>query len=147
MVIRIYAITKNKNDDIKYIKLIEKFGVFIKVSNIFNKKINASQKISPKAAKSAYGIEFLKYLDSNARNIALHPSGKELDTYEFAKLIQDSNTNFFIGGAFGFNEDFLNKVESISLSKLTLNHDIAKIVLCEQIYRSLCIIYNYPYHK
>lgn len=147
MVIRIYAITKNKNDDIKYIKLIEKFGVLIQVINIFNKKINASQKTSPNAARNSYGIELLKYIDSNAKNIALHPNGKELNTYEFTKLIQDSNTNFFIGGAFGFDNNFLNKVNSISLSKLTLNHDIAKIVLCEQIYRALCIIYNYPYHK
>jgi len=53
-----------------------------------------------------------------------------------------------IGGAYGFNQEFLNKTQKvISLSKLTFAHKIAKTVLYEQIYRGHCIKNNHPYHK
>ncbi len=56
--------------------------------------------------------------------------------------------SFLIGGAYGFEEDFLNKGHAIiSLSKLTMSHKIAKVVLLEQIYRGFSILSNHPYHK
>ncbi len=56
--------------------------------------------------------------------------------------------NFFIGGAFGFEKDFLNQCDKvISISDMTMAHKIANIVLLEQVFRGLCILNNHPYHK
>lgn len=56
--------------------------------------------------------------------------------------------NFFVGGAYGFEDSFLKKSNAvISLGKITMSHKIAKVVLLEQIYRGFSILSNHPYHK
>ncbi len=55
---------------------------------------------------------------------------------------------FYIGGAYGLEEEFLKKSDKIiSLGKITMSHKIAKAVLLEQIYRGFSILSNHPYHK
>ena len=90
----------------------------------------------------------MSYL-SKSFNIILHPDGKIIDSYEFSKLLDDKIAiKFFIGGAYGFEKDFLNKGDVvISLGALTMSHKIAKVVLLEQIYRGFSILTNHPYHK
>lgn len=147
--IKIYAISKKKSSLVKETaKNITRFGVAIDVINIFNNKINIAQKTSSSCAKAAYSDELSKYIKNDIFNIALDVYGKETNSYGFCDLIKDKDeVNFFIGGAFGFESGFLSKMNTISLSKLTFSHDIALIILYEQIYRALCIINNHPYHK
>jgi 23S rRNA (pseudouridine1915-N3)-methyltransferase len=85
----------------------------------------------------------------NGYNIALDVLGKKVDSFGFAKLLENQpNINFFIGGAFGFERDFLKKCNTIvTLSDLTMAHKIANLVLQEQLFRALCILNNHPYHK
>jgi 23S rRNA (pseudouridine1915-N3)-methyltransferase len=83
--------------------------------------------------------------------ILLDESGKQFTTLEFARFIEEKigklNLIFFIGGPFGFpSEISLPSPVKISLSKMTLNHQIARILLLEQIYRSFKIIRGEPYH-
>ena len=80
-------------------------------------------------------------------NIILTPEGKLVDSFEFSNFFEHSKINFFIAGAYGFEEEFKKKGINISLSPLTMSHKIAKIVLFEQIYRALAIKNNHPYHK
>ena len=82
-------------------------------------------------------------------NIALDPASREVDSHEFANLLKDSATiNFFIGGAYGFERDFLAKCNTaVSFGKITLSHKLVKVVLLEQIFRGLTINNNHPYHK
>jgi 23S rRNA (pseudouridine1915-N3)-methyltransferase len=82
-------------------------------------------------------------------NIALHPSAKEVDSYEFANLLKDrQEINLFIGGAYGFERGFIDKCNNtISFGKITLSHKLVKVVLMEQIFRGLSINHNHPYHK
>ena len=72
-----------------------------------------------------------------------------VDSFKFANLLKDKQTiNFFIGGAYGLEEEFKNRCDiKISLTPLTLSHKIAKIMLFEQIFRGLAINNNHPYHK
>ncbi|WP_457569436.1 23S rRNA (pseudouridine(1915)-N(3))-methyltransferase RlmH [Desulfurobacterium sp.] len=81
--------------------------------------------------------------------IALDERGKELNSKEFAKLLQKHRyISFLIGGADGLSEDVKKEADMLlSLSKLTLQHDIARIVLLEQIYRGFQIIKGTPYHR
>ncbi|MBP9044226.1 MAG: 23S rRNA (pseudouridine(1915)-N(3))-methyltransferase RlmH [Spirochaetes bacterium] len=93
-------------------------------------------------------------IDKNNFNIILDGRGKELSSLEFATFIsqtisrQNKDIAFFIGGADGFDEEFLKKGNFIlSLSKLTFPHELARVILLEQIYRAFTIINNEKYHK
>ncbi len=96
----------------------------------------------------AYTKALNKFL-TNGYNIALSPDSKLIDSFEFSNLIKDkSKINLFIGGAFGFEKDFVNKCNSsISFGKITMSHKLTKVVLLEQLFRALSILNNHPYHK
>ncbi len=120
----------------------------VEVHSLFNKQIGKAQTIGQKESQKAYNDLFIPKLN-NGYNIALDVLGKKLDSFKFSDLFTNNvNINFFIGGAYGFDREFLLKCDkAISLSELTFAHKIANIVLCEQIFRSLCILNNHPYHK
>jgi len=120
----------------------------VEVHSLFNKQISKAQTIGQKEAQQSYNEIFIPKLETGY-NIALDVLGNKVDSYKFATLIENkTNINFFIGGAYGFDREFLTKCDkTISLSDLTMAHKIANIVLCEQIFRSLCILNNHPYHK
>jgi 23S rRNA (pseudouridine1915-N3)-methyltransferase len=81
--------------------------------------------------------------------VILDERGKELTSREFSELLlRNSYITFVIGGADGISENLKKRGNFIlSLSKLTLQHDIARLVLLEQIYRGLEIIRGSPYHR
>ncbi|PAF47414.1 hypothetical protein BKH41_07480 [Helicobacter sp. 12S02232-10] len=147
----LYSITKT-NQELNlfvqhYQKQCKQFGVNLIVQDIMNAEISNAQKISEKNAKQSYTKAFQPFM-TEGKNIALHPRGKILDSIEFSALFENqSKINFFIGGAYGFEEDFLKKCFPVSLSLLTFSHKIVKIILCEQIYRAFSIINCHPYHK
>ncbi|HET7205167.1 MAG TPA: 23S rRNA (pseudouridine(1915)-N(3))-methyltransferase RlmH [Terriglobales bacterium] len=85
--------------------------------------------------------------------IILDSRGKELSSEEFAKFLQDyQNTNpqpllFGIGGSDGFSTHARRSAYSLlSLGKMTLAHELARIVLLEQLYRAFTILKGHPYH-
>lgn len=85
-----------------------------------------------------------KYL--NNTTFVLDEKGKELSSKEFAKFIKKhEEITFIIGGANGIDESI--KKQAISLSKMTFIHEMTRLILLEQIYRSYMIINNRPYHK
>jgi 23S rRNA (pseudouridine1915-N3)-methyltransferase len=131
----------------EHIKMISRFA---KVDDIelFPKEIVKAHTISPEASKSAYS-KLLEPMIGKIYSIALHPDGKKIDSLAFSKLISDKIAiQFFIGGAYGFEESFVSKCDSvISLSEMTMSHKIAKAVLLEQIYRAFSLLSNHPYHK
>ena len=142
MQINVYSI--EKKEDYKNIidDFIKKSNQFAKVKNITLYSKNLAKTDNP---KKEYSKLFEKYLDGF--NIILSPDGELVDSFEFAKLFNHSKINFFIAGAYGFEEEFKKKGKVISLSPLTMSHKIAKLVLFEQIYRALSIKNNHPYHK
>lgn len=87
------------------------------------------------------------------KKILLDIKGKELTSEEFAKRIEllsqvSSTLTFIIGGSYGVSEDVKQKVdEKISLGKITLPHNLARVVLLEQIYRGFMINSGSKYHK
>ena len=154
MKINVIIIDKKGKDQL-YAPLIEHFCKMAKpyaqvnVIELFDKEIAKAQDISPDAAKKSYSRAFEKYAGSGSYRIALNPSSRELDSFEFAKLLKDRGVvNFFIGGAYGLEEGFLAQCDkAISFGKITLSHKLVKVVLMEQIFRGLAINHNHPYHK
>lgn len=152
MKINIYQIVKKSDDKFEpivkeFIKMTNRWGK-VEIHNMFNKQISKAQTIGQKESQIAYNDVFIPKL-SQGYNIALDVLGKNVDSFKFSQLLENKITiNFFIGGAYGFNKDFLEKCDNIiSLSSLTFAHKIANIILCEQIFRGLSIINNHPYHK
>jgi len=152
MKIEIISIAKKEKSvyDPLYKNLKKMTSRFTKLQDteIFPKDVAKAHTISPEASQKAYSKALEGYLDKGFC-IMLHPDGEILDSFEFSKLLNDRmSIKFFIGGAYGFEKDFLNKGHAvISLSKLTMSHKIAKSVLLEQIYRGFSILSNHPYHK
>ena len=95
----------------------------------------------------------LKNIKETDYNILLDIEGKSYNSIEFAKTIDKirnnySNINFIIGGSNGVNDKIKNIVkERISFSKLTFPHQLFRVILLEQIYRSFKILNNEEYHK
>jgi len=120
----------------------------VEVHSLFNKEISKAQTIGESESQKAYNDLYIPKL-STGYNIALDVLGKKVDSFKFSTLLENKlNINFFIGGAYGFDREFLTKCDQIiSLSDLTMAHKVANLVLCEQIFRSLCILNNHPYHK
>ncbi len=151
MRINVYTIEKKNVDEFSKIilnqkKMIQKYAQIHEIA-LFNKKISSAQNRDAIMAKEAYSEAFSPYM--KGVNIALHPAGKEVDSFEFSENFAiNTSLNFFIAGAYGFEEGFLKKADKvISLSQLTFSHKIAKVILFEQIYRALTIIHKHPYHK
>lgn len=85
--------------------------------------------------------------------ITLEIEGQELSSIELSKYINDtliinSNITFIIGGSHGLHKDIKEKSNfKLSFSKMTFPHQLFRIILLEQIYRSFKIINNELYHK
>jgi 23S rRNA (pseudouridine1915-N3)-methyltransferase len=88
-----------------------------------------------------------------ARRVALDESGDDLTTQVFARRIESwmqngGDTAFTIGSADGLDEELKrNATETIRLSSMTLPHTLARLLLCEQLYRAASLIGNHPYHR
>ena len=128
-------------------KMISRFAT-VKDTELFPKDVTKAHSISPEASQRAYSKVLEPYIGKDYC-VVLHPDGKLIDSFEFSKLLNDKmSVKFLIGGAYGFEEDFVKRSDSvISLGKITMSHKIAKAVLLEQIYRGFSILSNHPYHK
>ncbi|WP_455755982.1 23S rRNA (pseudouridine(1915)-N(3))-methyltransferase RlmH [Sulfurimonas sp.] len=152
MKIEIVSIAKKEKSiyDPLYKDLTKMISRFAKVTDneIFPKDVAKSHTISPEASQRAYTKALNPYIGKDFI-VSMHPDGKLIDSFEFSKLLDGKmSIKFFIGGAYGFENDFLKQSDAvISLSKLTMSHKIAKAVLLEQIYRGFSILSNHPYHK
>jgi 23S rRNA (pseudouridine1915-N3)-methyltransferase len=98
--------------------------------------------------------KMLKEAKSSTLLIAMDETGKLFNSYQFSNLIVSwmnkgyHEVTFTIGGADGLPKEILDKADlKIGLSKMTLPHRLARLILTEQIYRAFCIYKNVPYQK
>ena len=100
------------------------------------------------------GKTILKNIREDSFVITLEVKGKELDSLELSKKIDDlglngkSNITFVIGGSLGLSSEVSNRSDyKLSFSKMTFPHQLMRVILLEQVYRSFKIIRNETYHK
>lgn len=85
--------------------------------------------------------------------VALHETGRAMDSPAFAAWLQSQrerpdDVTFVIGGAYGLDRGLLARASlQLSLAPWTLPHDVARLVLAEQLYRAGSIQRGEPYHK
>ena len=99
------------------------------------------------------GQKILSLVPPNSWLCVLDVAGEALSSEDFAKKIAELNLNgmsnltFAIGGAFGLSEELRRAAAfRLSLSKMTFTHQMARLILVEQIYRAFKINRNEPYH-
>jgi len=95
----------------------------------------------------------VKLLPKGAKLVVLDERGDQLTSPELAGFLtrqRDQGTQdlvFAIGGAYGFTDGFRSQAfKAISLSKMTLTHQMVRVFLLEQIYRGFTIMNGEPYH-
>ena len=103
--------------------------------------------------KDKEGNNILSHIKKDSYVIALDLRGKEFDSVTFSQEISrlsitNSNITFIIGGSLGLSEKVLSSCnEKICFSKLTFPHQLIRIFLLEQLYRSFKLANNEAYHK
>lgn len=95
-----------------------------------------------------------KRVGANSTLVIMDSRGKEFSSEQFAQFLQNyqqSNARplvFAIGGADGFSDHTRAAAQyTISLGKMTLAHELARVVLLEQVYRAFTILKGHPYHS
>lgn len=100
------------------------------------------------------GERILKHVKDDACVITLEIQGKQMTSEELADKIETlgvqgtSHIVFVIGGSIGLGEEVLKRSDyALSFSKMTFPHQLMRVILLEQVYRSYRIINREPYHK
>lgn len=114
---------------------------------------DVSLKISDSSAivKEREAQSILKRLNPEDYVVLLDEQGKEKTSLEFAEFLINisdrKNVVFIIGGVFGVDELIKNRADMrLALSKMTFTHRMARLILCEQLYRAMMINSNRSYH-
>lgn len=155
--IRIIYVGKSKREEqlleSEYIKRIKRYAD-LELTELKDER--AADSLSPAQEAQVMkkeGERILAAIRPDERVIALAIEGRQPDTIALSKKIRSSALSsqklcFVIGGSLGLSNEVKTRADELmSLSLLTLPHRLARIVLLEQIYRSLTIINNKTYHK
>ncbi len=104
--------------------------------------------------KDREGERILKSIRDDGYVIVLAIDGKNLDSVELSEKIDKlglsgkSNVYFVIGGSLGLSDAVMKRADyKLSFSRMTFPHQLMRVILLEQIYRSYRIINHEPYHK
>ena len=100
------------------------------------------------------GEALLAHLSPRTRVVALDPGGKTLSSEELAKLLEEWQTGgrghltFLVGGSLGLAPEVLARADfRLSLSRMTFTHEMARLLILEQLYRAFNILARTGYHK
>ncbi len=107
-----------------------------------------------KAVLEAEGERILSHIKEDAYVCALMIEGESVSSEEMAEMINGcmlsgkSHIQWIIGGSLGLSKKVADRADrKISFSRLTFPHQLMRVILLEQVYRSFRIIKNEPYHK
>uniref|UniRef100_A0A383VJ92 Uncharacterized protein n=1 Tax=Tetradesmus obliquus TaxID=3088 RepID=A0A383VJ92_TETOB len=130
---------------------LEKLARYTTVSEVLIKP-NPKGASSPQVQKDAEAEKVLKALSPGDRVVILDERGRAATSEDIARLISQAGDNgtplaFVVGGPFGHGAAVIARADdSIRLSNMVLNHQVAYVVLLEQLYRGWTIIRGEPYH-
>ncbi len=117
------------------------------------KDVKGAGRIPEERQKELEGEEFVKNINPGDYVAILDEKGKEFTSRQFADWLQKrmvaggKRLLFLIGGPYGFSDAIYERAdEKLSLSKMTFNHEMVRLFFIEQLYRSMTILRNEPYH-
>lgn len=113
-----------------------------------------NDKLEDEKVKELEGQRILKQIKKDSYVILLDLQGQSLDSEGLANMIEkintyhSSNITFIIGGSLGVSETVRERADfKLKLSEMTFPHNLARLIILEQIYRSYKILNNETYHK
>lgn len=134
----------------KYLRFLRPYAL-VEVLDIKEARI-ADLKDAPRI-RQLEGERIARTLQPGAHVVALDERGREFTSHEFAAFLNsllESGTRelvFVVGGAMGLDEAVTGKATTVlSMSRWTMTHEIARLVLLEQLYRAFTIIKGKSYH-
>lgn len=121
----------------------------------------AEQRLSDKPSESEINSalekeaeKIMQKVPKGSAVISMAIEGKQLSSEKLADTVSDfalkgfSSISFIIGSSFGLSQNVKSKASLLlSMSKMTFPHQLARVMLCEQIYRAFSIINHTKYHK
>jgi 23S rRNA (pseudouridine1915-N3)-methyltransferase len=112
------------------------------------------QSESDVAIMRAHSALLLSAIPAQGHVVALDERGRSIDSLKFAKWLerltidQPHGVIFVMGGDVGLDQSVRQRADDVlSLSAMTLPHQLARVFLLEQIYRACTLMRNIPYHK
>lgn len=112
------------------------------------------QKASDGSIIRAQSAGLISAIPRGSYTVVLDERGRSMDSLKFAKWLermtieQPHGVTFVLGGDVGLDDSVRDRADLVlSLSAMTLPHQLARVVLLEQIYRACTLIRNIPYHK
>ena len=153
--ISIVAVGKIKEKSLS--QLIEEYkkriGAYSKIE-IIEVSDEPNDRLSDEKVKEIEGQRIIKQLKKDSYVILLSLKGKQMDSIKFSREIEKINTynsshiTFVIGGSDGVSEEVEQRADLLlKLSEMTFPHNIARLLILEQIYRAYKILNNETYHK
>ncbi len=138
----------------EYVKRLGKYCKLEIIETADEKTPDHASEIMEDAIRAKEAERILKHIREDAYVVTLEIQGKQLSSEELAEKIETlgiqgkSNIIFIIGGSIGLGREVLAKSDfALSFSKMTFPHQLMRVILLEQIYRSYRIIQKEPYHK
>ncbi len=129
---------------LSYIKRIKPY-TRLKIEEVKAEAFSATTKEKAKKIE-ADRIRVILERKKEAQIYLLSEHGKLFNSHDFAIKIDNLEIVFVIAGSLGFAPELESSYPKISLSPLTFPHELARVVLFEQIYRAATIIHNKEYH-
>ncbi|MGC2234544.1 MAG: 23S rRNA (pseudouridine(1915)-N(3))-methyltransferase RlmH [Pyrinomonadaceae bacterium] len=140
--------TKDKNWRALQEEYLRRLSHFVKFEITEIKDVAAPEATeieSKRILENVNQTNFVCLLDVKGRSISSHALAEELEKWQNRAL---KEVVFVIGGAKGVSSEVVERANySLSLSFLTLTHEMARVVLVEQLYRAFTIIKGFPYQK
>jgi 23S rRNA (pseudouridine1915-N3)-methyltransferase len=121
--------------------------------DVFEVREESCRSISPELVRERESERLLDKMPASSKLVTCEPGGESMTSEEFANFLQQSRERadsiaFAIGGAHGLGSAIRGKSSKrLSLAPWTLPHELARLVLAEQLYRAGTIQRGEPYHK
>lgn len=126
---------------------------YIRVSVTVVPDVRNKGRLSEELQKEAEGEKILGMLQPRDYVVLLDERGFEADSDGFALFLQKQMASglkrmvFVVGGPYGFSQAVYQRADrKLSLSKMTLNHEMVRLFFIEQVYRAMTILRGEPYH-
>ncbi|MCB1451644.1 MAG: 23S rRNA (pseudouridine(1915)-N(3))-methyltransferase RlmH [Nitratireductor sp.] len=138
----------------RYVDRAARTGRQLGVSGVDIREFAESRERNMEARCLAESGALLRSLSASARIIAMDETGRDETSLGLAGIVQDALDNgtgelaFMIGGPDGHGAELLSRANAVlRMGKMTWPHQLARVMLAEQIYRALSIRTGHPYHR
>lgn len=133
----------------RYAERIRRFGV--NYETVWVPEVGGGGRYSEEHVRQRESALLLEKLTERGRVIALDRTGESIDSETLARRLEGWATpcaSLVVGGPSGLHANMLARADSRwSLSRLTFPHELARVLVAEQLYRALTLLRGSPYHK